>query len=110
MTVLGNRYSGTDLVAGAAAFTMAYGIGNLAGPALGGGAMDAWGPIGLPLAIGGACLVFVAVAAVRALAAPTSPSKGGQRSSLGAKSPIEAASGSWGAAAPSEGWGSGVSN
>ena len=71
MTVLGNRYSGTDLVAGSAAFLMVYGIGSLAGPALGGGAMDAWGPIGLPLAIGGACLAFGVAAAARWLAART---------------------------------------
>ena len=48
--------------------------GNLAGPALGGGAMDAWGPIGLPLAIGGACLVFVAVAAFRQIV-PSPPAE-----------------------------------
>jgi MFS family permease len=70
MTVLGRRYAGADLVAGAAAFTMFYGIGNLAGPALGGAAMDLWGPIGLPLVLAAACLVFVILAAVRQIAPP----------------------------------------
>ena len=70
MTVLGRRYSGTDLVAGAAAFTMFYGIGNLVGPALGGAAMDLWGPIGLPLVLAAACLAFVILATVRQIAPP----------------------------------------
>ena len=70
MTVLGRRYSGTNLVAGAAAFTMVYGIGNLAGPALGGAAMDLWGPIGLPIVLAGVCLAFVVLATVRQIVPP----------------------------------------
>ena len=70
MTVLGRRYSGTDLVAGAAAFTIFYGIGSLAGPALSGGAMDLWGPIGLPIVLAVICLVFVVLATLRQIVAP----------------------------------------
>ena len=70
MTVLGRRYSGTDLVAGAAAFTMLYGIGNLAGPALGGAAMDLWGPIGLPIVLTAVCLAFVVLAMLRQIVPP----------------------------------------
>ncbi len=70
MTVLGRRYSGTDLVAGAAAFTIFYGIGNLAGPALSGGAMDLWGPIGLPIVLAAICLVFVVLATLRQIVPP----------------------------------------
>ena len=70
MTILGRRYSGTDLVGGAAAFTMLYGIGNLAGPALGGAAMDLWGPIGLPIVLAAACLAFVILATARQKAPP----------------------------------------
>ncbi len=72
MTVLGRRYSGTDLVAGAAGFTMFYGIGNIAGPALGGPAMELWGPIGLPIVLAAVCLAFVILAVVRGIA-PTAP-------------------------------------
>ena len=70
MTVLGRRYSGTDLVAGAATFTMLYGVGNLAGPVLGGAAMDLWGPIGLPIVLASVCLAFVVLATVRQIAPP----------------------------------------
>ena len=44
----GDRFQGGDLVAINAAMIIAYGIGGLAGPALGGIAMDMWNPRGLP--------------------------------------------------------------
>lgn len=43
----GDRFKGGDLVAVNAAMIVAYGTGALLGPALGGAAMDAWGPQGL---------------------------------------------------------------
>ncbi len=43
----GDRFRGGDLVATNAAMVTAYGMGSLAGPTLGGAAMDAWNPQGL---------------------------------------------------------------
>lgn len=43
----GDRFRGADLVALNAAIVMAYGLGSLTGPTLGGAAMDAWNPQGL---------------------------------------------------------------
>ena len=47
MGMAGDRFSGRDMVAGNAAIIMAYGLGSLIGPALGGAAMDVWNPQGL---------------------------------------------------------------
>ncbi|MBV8614056.1 MAG: MFS transporter [Acetobacteraceae bacterium] len=44
----GDRFRDGDLVAVNAAMIMAYGLGSLAGPALGGAAMDVWNSQGLP--------------------------------------------------------------
>ncbi|HJS87864.1 MAG TPA: MFS transporter [Acetobacteraceae bacterium] len=44
----GDRFKNGDLMAANAAMIMAYGLGSLAGPALGGAAMDVWNPQGLP--------------------------------------------------------------
>lgn len=49
---LGDRFSGAQLLAGNAAFALLWGFGGLAGPPLGGAAMDAAGPDGLPLVLG----------------------------------------------------------
>lgn len=62
LTALGQRFTGGDLVAGNAAFAVMWGAGNLAGPALGGFAIDLWNPHGLAVALVASCLVFVAVA------------------------------------------------
>jgi MFS family permease len=44
----GDRFHDGELVAVNAAMIMAYGLGSLAGPALGGAAMNVWNPQGLP--------------------------------------------------------------
>lgn len=49
---LGERFSGRMLLAGNAAFGVAWGIGGIAGPSLAGGAMDLLGPGVLPLCMG----------------------------------------------------------
>lgn len=51
---LGERFSGADLVAGNAAFGVAWGVGGTVGPALAGTAMSLAGPPGLP-----ACFVLL---------------------------------------------------
>lgn len=43
----GDRFRSGDLIGMNAAITMAYGLGGLAGPVLGGAAMDLWNPQGL---------------------------------------------------------------
>ena len=51
MTALGERFRGPDLAAGNVALTLAYGLGSVAGPALGGIAMEVWPPHGLMAAL-----------------------------------------------------------
>jgi MFS family permease len=48
LSMAGDRFHDAELVAANAALISAYGLGALAGPALGGLAMDAWNPHGLP--------------------------------------------------------------
>ena len=45
---LGDRYSGAMLLTGSAAFGLMWGVGGVIGPASAGGAMQLWGPAGLP--------------------------------------------------------------
>jgi MFS family permease len=47
LSMAGDRFEDAELVAANAALVSAYGLGALAGPALGGVAMDAWNPHGL---------------------------------------------------------------
>jgi len=59
---LGERFSGSILMAGNAAFALAWGIGGIAGPPMTGAAMDIIGVQGLPIALG---LMYVALALAR---------------------------------------------
>jgi MFS family permease len=67
---LGQRFSGTMLVAGNAAFAMMWGFGGIAGPPFSGSSMQVLGPHGLPLVLGifstGLLLVGVVRARMRA--------------------------------------------
>jgi MFS family permease len=56
---LGERFKGSALAAGNAAFAAMWGLGGLVGAPLAGGAMQLWGPIGLPITIAG---IFVLLA------------------------------------------------
>jgi MFS family permease len=47
MAILGARFQDGDLAAGNVGLTLAYGIGSVAGPAIGGFAMELWRPHGL---------------------------------------------------------------
>jgi len=51
LTQLGARFTGAELASANALFVMLYSVGMLIGPAMGGAAMDAWPPDGLPLAL-----------------------------------------------------------
>ncbi|HZH27158.1 MAG TPA: MFS transporter [Azospirillaceae bacterium] len=59
LTVLGQRFPKEDLAAGNVIFVIAYMAGGIAGPALGGGALDAWRPHGLPALLAALFLAFV---------------------------------------------------
>lgn len=62
---LGARFSGATLMAGNAAFALAWGVGGIAGPPAAGAAMDVLGIQGLPIALGIMYLALVAVRLVR---------------------------------------------
>ncbi|MCO6391974.1 MFS transporter [Aliihoeflea aestuarii] len=63
---LGQRFTGSMLVAGNAAFALMWGIGGISGPPSAGVAMQAIGANGLPLILASLCLVLVVVALFRA--------------------------------------------
>lgn len=65
LTLLGQRFRGGDLATANAAFIMMYNFGGLAGPALGGGAMELVPPHGLPLAFAAMALTYAGVAGWR---------------------------------------------
>jgi MFS family permease len=48
LSMAGDRFRGSELVSINAALIIAYGIGGIVGPGLGGLAMDRWDPQGLP--------------------------------------------------------------
>jgi MFS family permease len=58
---LGERFSGSMLVAGNAAFAMMWGVGGLLGPLATGGVMDVIGVQGLPITLGLLCITLAAV-------------------------------------------------
>lgn len=60
LTELGDRFSGSMLLAGNAAFAMVWGLGGILGTPVAGGAMDLVGPHGLPTSLG---LLFFSLAA-----------------------------------------------
>ena len=60
---LGERFSGSALVAGNAAFSLMWGVGGIVVPPITGSVMDVMGAPGLPVALGGIC-ALLAVATV----------------------------------------------
>jgi predicted MFS family arabinose efflux permease len=65
LTQLGARFSGADLASANGLFIMLYSLGMLAGPAVGGIALDTWPIYGLPLAIAGFFGAYAVFAFVR---------------------------------------------
>ncbi len=62
---LGDRFSGSLLLAGTAAFAFIWGLGGIIGPPLAGAAMEYLGPEGLPLVMGASFAGFFVLAAWR---------------------------------------------
>lgn len=62
---LGNRFKGSALVAGNAAFALLWGVGGIVGPPSAGALMQAIGPFGLPLVIASLTALLVALAIYR---------------------------------------------
>ena len=62
---LGDRFTGSELLAGTAALTAMFGLGGIAGPTLGGAAMDQFGPEGLPALVGIAYALLLVVSLIR---------------------------------------------
>lgn len=61
LAMAGARFRGAELVSANAALIIAYGLGSLLGPSLGGLAMDLWNPQGLPAAFALLFAMFLAV-------------------------------------------------
>jgi len=61
LTMLGEQYRGGMLVAGSAAFSLAYAVGSGAGSGATGSIMDLFGPSAAPVSVGLALVVFTAV-------------------------------------------------
>lgn len=59
LTILGDRFSGGDLLSGNAAFALMWGIGGLAGPAVSGLLMDRFGADALPLSVAAVFVVLL---------------------------------------------------
>ncbi|RST84313.1 MFS transporter [Aquibium carbonis] len=62
---LGNRFTGSALVAGNAAFAVMWGLGGIAGPPGAGFAIQAFGPQGLPAVLMAMCVALVVFALYR---------------------------------------------
>ncbi|WP_292654797.1 MFS transporter, partial [Mesorhizobium sp.] len=62
---LGERFNGSALVAGNAAFSLMWGVGGIAVPPLAGSAMDVLGAGGLPMTLGAICLALAVVTVIR---------------------------------------------
>jgi MFS family permease len=65
LAILGDRFTGIDLVAGTAAFSLMWGSGALLGTTGAGWAMDRFGPDGLPYFLAMVFAIFIATVASR---------------------------------------------
>jgi MFS family permease len=70
LALLGDRFTGTDLVAGTSAFATVWGAGSLAGAVLCGWTMDGFGPDALPYTIAAVFVLYLVLNAKRPLIAP----------------------------------------
>lgn len=61
LAIAGARFRGAELVSANAALIIAYGLGSLLGPSLGGVAMDLWNPDGLVVAFALLFALFIAL-------------------------------------------------
>ncbi len=65
LALLGERFPSAQLAAANAAFVMIYETGSIAGPVISGAALDRWSVYGLPISVGVAAVMFIAVALAR---------------------------------------------
>lgn len=65
LTLVGQRFKGTQLASANAAYVMLYAAGLLAGPAVEGVALDAWNPHGLMAVLATVSLIYVIFLMVR---------------------------------------------
>lgn len=65
LSLVGERFSGPDLIAANAAISILYGAGGAVGPAAAGFAMDAVGPHGLPWTLAAICAGFAVLVVFR---------------------------------------------
>lgn len=65
LAMIGERFDGGSMAAANAAFVMAYGVGSLFGPAIGGGAMDVVNPYGLLMVTSGLAVCYLAFLGLR---------------------------------------------
>ena len=72
LTHLGSRFTGHELASANSAFAILYAGGVMAGPALGGMAMDVWNPHGLVAVLALIPAVFAMIAGLRAATFPRS--------------------------------------
>ena len=64
---LGSTFKGHDLAAANSAFAILYALGSMAGPGIGGVAIDAWKPHGLLVAVGLIAAALLAIVTTRIL-------------------------------------------
>lgn len=67
LTLIGERFKGSELVGANAAYVILYSLGMLTGPAAEGAALDAWSPHGLIVALGGICAAYLGLLVWRAM-------------------------------------------
>ena len=65
LTLLGQRFTGANLVAASALLVAMYSLGSLIGPIVTGAAMDAWGVGAFPVLAAAVALVYAALVVVR---------------------------------------------
>ena len=65
LSLVGEQFSGTELISANSAISIMYGAGGAAGPTLAGVAMDAFGPNGLPWTMAVLCGGFAILIAIR---------------------------------------------
>ena len=62
---IGRRFKGADLVAINAAYVVFWGFGGITGPAVTGGAIEAWGFNAMPMVVAACCLLYLPLAIMR---------------------------------------------
>ena len=72
MVTIGRRFKGADLVAVNAAFVVFWGLGAITGPAVTGGAIEAWGLNAMPMVVAVCCLLYLPLAIIRLKSGPGS--------------------------------------